>query len=108
MPKAKPQTKPKWCVYVLRCSDGTLYTGVTTDCDRRLRQHNAGTASKYTRARRPVEVVYREPAKSHGAALRRELAIKKLSRAAKEELVAGNRSGKKRRRRNPGASTDVL
>ena len=83
-----PKAKPKWWVYVLRCADGTLYTGVTTDCDRRLAQHNAGTASKYTRSRRPVEMAYREPAKSHGAALRRELAIKRLSRAAKEALIA--------------------
>ena len=86
VPKAK--RKPKWFVYVLRCGDGTLYTGVTTDPDRRLAQHNAGTASKYTRSRRPVAMAYREPAKSHGAALRREVAIKKLSRSAKEELIA--------------------
>jgi putative endonuclease len=85
---AVAKAKPKWWVYVLRCADGTLYTGVTTDCERRLSQHNAGTASKYTRSRRPVTVVYREPARSHGAALRRELAIKKLSRAAKEALIA--------------------
>jgi putative endonuclease len=82
-------------VYVLRCADGTLYAGITTDCDRRLLQHNAGTASKYTRARRPVEMAYREPAKSHGAALRREIAIKKLSRAAKESLIAPQRPRKR-------------
>ena len=80
--------KPLWVVYILRCAGGTLYTGVTTDTERRLLQHNAGTASKYTRSRRPVTMVYREPAKSHGAALRREIAIKKLSRAAKVALVA--------------------
>jgi putative endonuclease len=83
-----PKAKPKWWVYVLRCADGTLYTGITTDCDRRLAQHNAGTASKYTRSRRPVAMAYREPAKTHGAALRRELAIKKLSRGAKEAMIA--------------------
>jgi putative endonuclease len=74
-------------VYVLRCADGTLYTGITTDVARRLGQHNAGTASKYTRSRRPVAVAYRERAAAHGDALRRELAIKKLSRAAKEALI---------------------
>lgn len=72
----------------MRCADGTLYTGITTDLKRRLKQHNAGTASKYTRARRPVSVAYRQTVKTHGDALRRELAIKKLSRAAKEALVA--------------------
>jgi putative endonuclease len=87
--------KPQWWVYVLRCRDGTLYTGVTTDPDRRLSQHNAGTASKYTRSRRPVAMVYRETAKGHGAALRRELAIKKLSRSAKDALIATQR-GRKR------------
>jgi putative endonuclease len=82
------KAKANWWVYILRCRDGTLYTGVTTDPTRRLTQHNAGTASKYTRSRRPVALVYRERAKSHSAALRRELAIKKLSRAAKDALVA--------------------
>ncbi len=83
-------------VYMLASGrHGTLYTGVTTDCDRRLAQHNAGTASKYTRARRPVAVAYRERAKGHGAALRRELAIKKLSRAEKEALVATQRPRKR-------------
>lgn len=82
-----PKSKSSWWVYLLRCRDGTLYAGITTDPERRLKQHNAGTASKYTRARRPVAMVYRERAKSHGAALRRELAIKKLPRAAKDALI---------------------
>jgi putative endonuclease len=90
-----PRAKTHWWVYLLRCRDGTLYTGVTTDPERRLRQHNAGTASKYTRARRPVALVYREPAKSHGAALRREVAIKKLPRAAKDALVAAPKRRKR-------------
>lgn len=78
--------KPRWWVYVLRCADDTLYTGVTTDTDRRLGQHNAGTASKYTRSRRPVVIVHREAARGHGDALRREAAIKRLPRSAKLEL----------------------
>ncbi|WP_227254705.1 GIY-YIG nuclease family protein [Frigoriglobus tundricola] len=90
------RTKAEWWVYLLKCRDGTLYTGITTDVERRLAQHNAGTASKYTRSRRPVAVVYRESAQGHGAALRREIAIKKLSRAAKDALVASQR-----RRRRP-------
>jgi predicted GIY-YIG superfamily endonuclease len=68
-----------------------LYTGITTDVARRLDQHNAGTASKYTRSRRPVAVAYRERAPSHGAALRRELAIKRLSRVAKELLLVSQK-----------------
>jgi putative endonuclease len=79
----------RWWVYVVRCADGTLYTGVATDVARRVGQHNAGTASKYTRPRRPVELVFRERAKDHSAALRRELAIKKLSRREKLKLVGG-------------------
>ena len=90
-----PHSKPNWWVYILRCRDGTLYAGVTTDPARRLAQHNAGTASKYTRSRRPVAMVYRERATSHGAALRRELAIKKLSRTAKDALVASQRARKR-------------
>ena len=85
----------RWWVYLLRCRDGTLYTGSTTDLARRLAQHNAGTASKYTRSRRPVAMVYRESAGSHGDALRREIAIKKLSRAAKDALVASQRRRKR-------------
>lgn len=90
-----PKAKTKWWVYILHCRDGTLYAGITTDPIRRLEQHNAGTASKYTRARRPVTMVYRESAKLHGDALRRELAIKKLSRAAKDALVAKQQSRKR-------------
>src|SRR5262249_20603832 len=78
----------RWWVYVLRCADGTLYTGITTNHDRRLGQHNAGTASKYTRCRRPVTIVYRQAHPSRGAALRREAAIKALSRREKETLIA--------------------
>lgn len=78
----------KWYVYILRCVDGTLYTGITNHPERRLKAHNAGTASKYTRARRPVTMVYREEADSKGDALRRELAIKAMSRQKKQSLVA--------------------
>jgi predicted GIY-YIG superfamily endonuclease len=76
-----------WFVYILRCADGTLYTGITNDVDRRCRQHNAGTASRYTRARLPAQMVYQEPQLSRGAALRRELAVKALSRRQKEALI---------------------
>ena len=73
-------------VYILRCCDGTIYTGWTTDLERRLSEHNRGAASKYTRARLPVQVVYSELLASRSHALKREFAIKQLSRAKKEEL----------------------
>lgn len=78
---------PSWFVYLLRCADGTLYAGITTDLDRRLAAHNAGVGARYTRARRPVELIHTEPAADRAEASRREAAIKKLSRAAKLALA---------------------
>ena len=74
-------------MYVLRCGDGSLYTGITNHLARRLAAHRAGTASRYTRARRPVRLVYQERRRTRSAALRREAAIKRLPRAAKLELL---------------------
>ena len=74
-------------VYLLRCGDGSLYTGITNDLARRLAAHRAGTASAYTRSRRPLRLVYREPVRDRSAALRREAAIKRLTRKAKWELI---------------------
>lgn len=74
-------------VYILRCADGTLYTGCTNDLSRRLSAHNAGKGAKYTRSRRPVELVYREEVPDKSAALRREAAIKGLSRKEKLALI---------------------
>ena len=76
-----------WWVYILRCSDGTLYTGCTTDVEKRLAAHNNGRGAKYTRGRGPVTLVYREACGSRSAALRREAAVKRLSRAEKLELL---------------------
>ena len=78
-----------WFVYVARCGDGSLYTGVTTDPVARERAHNAGRGAAYTRSRLPVSLVHLEPAAGRGAALRRELAIKQLTRKEKEAMVAG-------------------
>ena len=78
-----------WVVYVLVCRDGTLYTGITNDLPRRLRVHAAGQGGAYTRARRPVRLVFVEGQAGRGAALRREAAVKRLSRAAKLALVEG-------------------
>jgi putative endonuclease len=80
--------KSRWFVYVVRCADGTLYTGTTTDAARRVARHNAGTGARYTRSRRPVVLVYTVRAADRGSALSREAAIKKLSRREKEELIA--------------------
>ena len=77
----------RWFVYILRCADGSLYTGITNDLDRRLEQHNAGTASRYTRSRLPVTLEYREEPKTKSNALKRELEIKALSRKEKEALI---------------------
>ena len=77
-----------WYVYLLRCADNTLYTGVATDVDRRAREHNSGHGAKYTRSRRPVSLVYQEPCESKSAALKRELALKRLTKAQKEALVS--------------------
>ena len=77
----------KWFVYLLRCGDGTLYTGITIDVTRRTQQHNAGTASRYTRSRLPVALVYQESAPSQSLALKREVTIKAMSRMDKESLI---------------------
>ncbi|OGS94091.1 MAG: endonuclease [Gallionellales bacterium RBG_16_56_9] len=76
-----------WTCYILRCADDTLYCGITNDLDKRIVTHNAGTASKYTRARGPVELVFVESCTDKSAALKREMAIKNLTRAKKLALV---------------------
>lgn len=80
-----------WFVYMVRCADGTLYTGVTTDVTRRVREHNgeinAVKSAKYTKARRPVTLVYEEPAGNRSLAQQREAALRQLSRFAKESLI---------------------
>ena len=86
--QGEEKTGARWYVYILRCADGTLYTGSTTDPDRRLNMHNAGRGAKYTRARRPCVRVYCEEAESKSAALRREASVKRLSRAQKLALIA--------------------
>lgn len=80
-----------WSVYVLQCADGSLYTGVARDLEKRLRQHNGELAGgpRYTSGRRPVQLLWSAPAVDRSAAQQREAAIKKLSRASKWRLVAG-------------------
>jgi uncharacterized protein (TIGR02453 family) len=96
-----------WFVYLARCADGSLYTGVTTDPARRERAHNEGRGAAYTRSRRPVRLVHLEPARDRGAALRRELAIKRLSREGKEALMGRGGAGT-RGRGFPGFSAEAI
>ena len=83
------QLETVWFVYIVRCSDGTLYTGVTTDADKRVAEHNRSQGARYTRSRQPVELVYLEPAADRGAALRRESEIKRMRSAAKRRMISG-------------------
>ena len=76
-----------WYVYILRCADGTLYTGMTDDVEKRLAVHRAGKGAKYTRGRGPLELVHTEELPDKSAALKREAAIKKLSRAETLKLI---------------------
>ncbi len=83
----------KWFMYVVRCSDGSLYAGVTKNLKRRILEHNYGTrGAKYTRSRRPVEVVYEEECSDHSDALKKEWAFKRLSKARKERRVAESKN----------------
>jgi predicted GIY-YIG superfamily endonuclease len=79
-----------WYVYIVRCSDHSLYTGIATDVEARLRQHNAGNGARYTRSRLPVVLVYREAAADRSAASRREYAIKQMTAVDKRRLVQGH------------------
>ena len=76
-----------WVLYILECSDGTFYTGITNNMERRLQQHNAGSAARYTRGRRPVTLRYHEPCGGRSQALVREAAVKRLARGEKQRLM---------------------
>ena len=79
---------PKYYCYIIECVDGTLYTGMTTDTERRMHQHNLGRGARYTRSRRPLRLVYIEPQADRTTAMRRERVIKALSRKRKLALIA--------------------
>lgn len=81
-------TEKTWHLYILRCGDGTLYTGIAVDVDRRFAAHVQGKGAKYTRGRGPLQLLYREECGDHSQALRRELQVKALSRQEKEQLIA--------------------
>ena len=80
-----------WYLYILRCGDGTFYTGITTDVERRLEAHRQGRGAKYTRGRGPLELAYQEECGTHSEALKREYAVKQLTREEKEDLI-GNKN----------------
>ncbi|MDL2215689.1 GIY-YIG nuclease family protein [Ruminococcaceae bacterium OttesenSCG-928-N02] len=82
-----------WWLYMLRCTDGSLYTGIARDVAHRVQVHNSGKGAKYTRGRTPVVPVYIEPCESHTAALQREREVKKLTRLQKLALVAAFNQG---------------
>lgn len=77
----------EWEVYILQCGDGTLYTGIARDAEKRLKMHQSGKGAKYTRGRGPLTLVYREGCESHTQALQREIAVKKLTRRQKLNLI---------------------
>ena len=77
--------------YMLKCSDGTLYTGWTNDLEKRVEAHNSGKGAKYTKARRPVELAYYEEFETKEQAVKREYAIKQLGRKEKQKLIAGKK-----------------
>lgn len=94
MPNAKvsrskiPKRKP-WHVYLVRCSDGSIYTGISDNVEARVEKHNAGRGAKYTAQRRPVSLMYSEKLKDQGSAMKREAQIKKWGKQAKENLASG-------------------
>ena len=111
-PGLKIRDKDDWALYILKCRDGSFYTGITKDLDRRFKMHQDGKASRYTRVRRPVEVLYQEKCGSHTRALVRECAVKELSRKKKEELVLlgprrKKKAAKKRRKIRSQAASEI-
>ena len=80
-------TEQTWKLYILRCKDGSLYCGITTDVLARLEVHRSGKGAKYTRGRSPLELVYTEECGNHSTALKREFAVKQLTRQQKEQLI---------------------
>lgn len=84
------QTSMNWSVYIILCTDNTLYTGITVDVTRRFDQHAAGRGAKYFRARQPKQLVYLEPGHNRSSATKREIDLKKLSREAKSRIIASD------------------
>ncbi|MEJ2405562.1 MAG: GIY-YIG nuclease family protein [Candidatus Thiodiazotropha sp.] len=79
--------KRQWCLYIVRCADGSFYTGITNDLERRVLEHNSGVGAKYTRGRRPVMLAYSEIHDDRSEACKREYAVKRMSRQQKHRLI---------------------
>jgi predicted GIY-YIG superfamily endonuclease len=88
--KKRKKKAAAWLLYVLTCRDGTLYTGITTDLVRRVQQHNNGSASRYTRSRLPVKLVFSVSCRNRSQALKKEYAMKQLSRKKKKVYIRDN------------------
>ena len=86
--KKRKKKASAWVLYVLKCRDNTLYTGITSDVSRRVHQHNNGTASRYTRSRLPVKLIFSEPCRNRSQALKKEYAMKQLSRKEKNAYIS--------------------
>ncbi|MDD5225741.1 MAG: GIY-YIG nuclease family protein [Candidatus Omnitrophica bacterium] len=97
-PKAG-KTVDDWSLYILKCRDGSFYTGITNNLERRLKMHQAGKASRYTRTRGPVEMLYSEPCGDRSSALIRECEVKEWPRSKKAGLIAGEKQTPKKSRR---------
>jgi len=97
-----------WSVYILRCRDGTLYTGVAVDLGQRLEAHRRGVGAKYTRSRRPITLAYQESQPDRSRALKREAALRRLGRAGKLALIASQGSHRVRARRARGSSRTLI
>jgi predicted GIY-YIG superfamily endonuclease len=86
--KKRKKKTSAWVLYILKCRDNTLYTGITNDVSRRVEQHNHGTASRYTRSRLPVKLIFSEPCRNRSQALKKEYGVKQLSRKEKIEYIS--------------------
>lgn len=104
--RRKKKSTDAWSLYILKCSDGSFYTGITNDLERRLKMHQAGKASRYTRTRGPVEMMYSEPCGDRSGALIRECEVKEWPRRKKEFLISGEgRELHKKKRSGTAGST---
>ncbi len=101
----KKKGRDRWFLYLLRCCDGTFYTGITNNLERRLKMHQNGKASRYTRTRRPVEMLYSEKCGDRSSALIRECEIKEWPRPKKERLIAGEKIPKRKKRAGKAGAT---
>jgi predicted GIY-YIG superfamily endonuclease len=96
-----------WYLYILKCCDGTFYTGITNNLARRIEQHNDGNASRYTRSRTPVILIYKEACKNKSSALKKECRIKALTRIEKEEYIGAKEAQDAQRKLKRGLHEDT-